>query len=229
MGRPPIGKVAMTGAERTRLYRLKLGPVTKPVTKPAGPSHDALARDLAAAQQRVRELEAALAAKPASKPGKAEPASEEMRALEGKLLKAMFEIDDLRAQLAKAKAAEPEQVRALRQRVHDLEQERARRDSAAKAAQTKAEKPALPPDEARERRIKALETQVKNLKIKLHFNDTHFAEAIAMSGGLPRPTQIAIDKVLHPDTRGHATEADKDHAGKLWNAWKDTRTRAKRR
>ena len=38
MGRPPIGKLAMTGAERTRLYRLKLGkvdPVTKPVTKPA--------------------------------------------------------------------------------------------------------------------------------------------------------------------------------------------------
>jgi hypothetical protein len=25
MGRPPIGKVAMTGAERTRLYRLKHG------------------------------------------------------------------------------------------------------------------------------------------------------------------------------------------------------------
>ena len=32
MGRPPIGKVAMTGAERVRLHRLKHG-ITKPVTK----------------------------------------------------------------------------------------------------------------------------------------------------------------------------------------------------
>ena len=56
MGRPPIGKVAMSGAERTRLYRLKLAatkPVTKPVTKPS--TADA---ELAAAKARIAELQA---------------------------------------------------------------------------------------------------------------------------------------------------------------------------
>jgi hypothetical protein len=53
MGRPPIGKTAMTGAERVRRYRRKHGtdkPVTKravPVTKPTGPDHAALVRELA--------------------------------------------------------------------------------------------------------------------------------------------------------------------------------------
>ena len=54
MGRPPIGKVAMTGAERTRLYRLKHGtakPVTKHVTKPTSPDHAALAQELAAVKR----------------------------------------------------------------------------------------------------------------------------------------------------------------------------------
>jgi hypothetical protein len=45
MGRPPIGKVAMTGGERVQRYRLK-HPVTKPVTK------------LGALEARIRELEA---------------------------------------------------------------------------------------------------------------------------------------------------------------------------
>ena len=60
MGRPPIGKVAMTGSERVRRYRLKHGldkPVTKqrgPVTKPAGADRDALAQ----ARARIAELEA---------------------------------------------------------------------------------------------------------------------------------------------------------------------------
>ena len=74
MGRPPIGKVAMTGAERTRLYRRRLGPVTKPVTKPAGPSHDALVQELVEARaeigllrQRIQDLEKALGNKPKPK------------------------------------------------------------------------------------------------------------------------------------------------------------------
>ena len=61
MGRPPIGKTAMTGAERTRLYRLKHGtakPVTKPVTKPAGADHAALVKELERATARFRELQA---------------------------------------------------------------------------------------------------------------------------------------------------------------------------
>jgi chromosome segregation ATPase len=51
----------MTGAERTRLYRLKraaAAPVTKPVTKSAGTDHAALAR----AKARIAALEQELAA-----------------------------------------------------------------------------------------------------------------------------------------------------------------------
>jgi hypothetical protein len=61
MGRPPSGKVAMTGAERTRLYRHRHAtakPVTKPVTKPADPDHTALMTELARAKARIAELEA---------------------------------------------------------------------------------------------------------------------------------------------------------------------------
>jgi hypothetical protein len=61
MGRPPIGKRAMSGAERVRRYRLKHGtdrPVTKPVTKPAI-AGDAMAQELA--QQAAVTLDAATA------------------------------------------------------------------------------------------------------------------------------------------------------------------------
>ena len=59
MGRPPIGNVAMTGAERVRRYRLKHGNA-KPVTKVTKPSSDntALAKELAQAKARIAELEA---------------------------------------------------------------------------------------------------------------------------------------------------------------------------
>src|SRR5262245_53676052 len=58
MGRPPIGKVAMTGAERTRLWRQKQAradAVTKPVTK-SGKAHKPQADTDAGA--RIRELKA---------------------------------------------------------------------------------------------------------------------------------------------------------------------------
>jgi GTP1/Obg family GTP-binding protein len=135
MPRRPLGEKAMTAAERQRKRREQLRKENPVLTD---------RQKLLAAQQRVRVLEAALAAKPASKPARPAPASEELRQLHGKLLEAKFESDHLREQLAKAKAAEPEQVSALRQRVRDLEQEHARRDGAARAAQTKAEKPAWP-------------------------------------------------------------------------------------
>jgi hypothetical protein len=52
MGRPPIGKIAMTSAERVRRHRLKQRPehVAKPVTK-----HSTV--DVEALQARIRELE----------------------------------------------------------------------------------------------------------------------------------------------------------------------------
>ena len=60
MGRPPLGKVSMTGAERTRRYRARLRH-TKPVTKSVSPDNAALVRELARARARIGELEMQLA------------------------------------------------------------------------------------------------------------------------------------------------------------------------
>ena len=46
---------------------------------------------------------------------------------------------------------------------------------------------------------------------------------------MPRATQNAIAKCLHPDTRRNATEADKDEASKLFNAWKSMANKARSR
>jgi hypothetical protein len=57
MGRPPIGAVAMSGAERTRLYRLKrsaAAPVTKLVTEHRADD----GAELQQARSRIAELEA---------------------------------------------------------------------------------------------------------------------------------------------------------------------------
>jgi hypothetical protein len=31
--------------------------------------------------------------------------------------------------------------------------------------------------------------------------ELHYQDAIALADGMPRPTRMALDKVLHPDTR----------------------------
>src|SRR5215813_15204192 len=67
MGRPPIGKVAMTGAERVRRYRLRHRPktlVTKPVTKFStdGSAVASLQAENAALRDEVIELKTVLQA-----------------------------------------------------------------------------------------------------------------------------------------------------------------------
>src|SRR5262245_41627533 len=68
MGRPPIGKVAMTSTERSRRYRAGLAAKPAPATKPAEPATKpgpdrrdekiaALERQLAQAHKRIAELE----------------------------------------------------------------------------------------------------------------------------------------------------------------------------
>lgn len=66
MGRPPIGKTAMTDAERMRRYRLRRGkdePVTKHVTKQASaaPADEALVKEVAVAKAEIAALKAELA------------------------------------------------------------------------------------------------------------------------------------------------------------------------
>lgn len=151
MGRPPIGKTAMTGAERTRLYRLKRG---KPEPK--------------------RKLDAGLAA-----------------------------------------------LERERARVRELEAELARERTRTKMP--KPAKPPLPPDEKREQIIRGLRTQVSKLTELNHMIVSRIG-AVSMSV----KTQNAIAKVLHPDSRKHASEANKDDAYKAFNAWKADKDKAER-
>ena len=63
MGRPPIGKKAMTAADRQRRYRAKHGSVTKPVTKSTERLRGQIAtlrRQLAQAREDASQLRHAL-------------------------------------------------------------------------------------------------------------------------------------------------------------------------
>jgi hypothetical protein len=127
------------------------------------------------------------------------------------------EIATLRKELQQAK------TRILQQQ-HELKRYQGRQGS-----KPKAEKAPLPPDEARDRQIKSLKTANQNLRAQLRASEEHYRDAIVRSGGMTREARNAIDKVLHPDQRGNASEADKDEACKRWNAWKTDNERARRR
>jgi hypothetical protein len=170
MGRPPIGKVAMTGAERVRLHRLKHGitkTVTKPVTKPASPSYDALVQELAAVNAK---LEAALAAKPA----KAAPAS---------------------ASVQEELLMEQRENSMLQKRVHDLE-----KALAAKPKPKSEPKPPLDPDSEAARQIKSLKTRVKNLQGELAQERELYGRTLLKMGHMDFKTSSLIAKALHPDS-----------------------------
>src|SRR5262249_38298795 len=77
----------------------------------------------------------------------------------------------------------------------ELASERSRTASPPKAA-----KLPLPPDEARERAIKGLRTQVQNLKAAL--------TAVVGRASMPRATLNAIAKALHPDRKLSESERE---------------------
>src|SRR5262249_2211051 len=91
----------------------------------------------------------------------------------------------------------------------ELASERSRAANPPKAA-----KPPLPPDEARERRIKALTTQVQNLRAVI--------QAIVGRASMPRATLNAIAKALHPDRKLSESEreTERETALKLFTSWK---------
>jgi chromosome segregation ATPase len=105
MGRPPIGKRAMTGAERTRRYR-ELYRRTHPVTKP--PSARELEAELEQARNRIGQLEAEIEKlrKQAAAPPVNQP-SNEIAALRQQLAQAQAELERVRGELARAVAEQP--------------------------------------------------------------------------------------------------------------------------
>jgi hypothetical protein len=75
MGRPPIGKQAMSGAERQRRYLDRLLAGKSSATKPKGPD----SRDRETFKARIAELEAEVARLLASKPSVTKPAKPDGR------------------------------------------------------------------------------------------------------------------------------------------------------
>jgi hypothetical protein len=194
MGRPPIGKVAMSGVERVKRWRLK-HPANKPApTKRAAPDSDAIAKAVADAvaplRARIRELDAELARE---------------RALRV----------EAEAKVDARSNARPEPPPLPRTSEELLARRTAERERV--AAKPKAEKPPLPPDEQRERRIAALTTRVRNLTGELnHFKKWHESE-MQERGGMSFTTRAAISKALRDDRE--TTDAERDHALKLFNAY----------
>ena len=214
MGRRPIGERAMTAAEKQRRYRERH-------SQPKPAQVDGEVERLRAENADLRaKLAGALERKPAVDDGEVEHLKARIAELEVKLARKPADHAEVEQLKARIKALEAYEIAVLKGEAR-LAFKRY------EPAKPKAEKPPLPPDEVRDRRIKALTTEVRNLKAQLRASAQHYAEAIEKAGGMPRETRIAIDKCLHPD--GNASEADKGAAIRGWNAWKNTNDKAKRK
>jgi hypothetical protein len=125
---------------------------------------------------------------------------------------------------AKAAAAESVTNAKLKAELDRLKAENAwlKTELQRKHSKPKAAKPPLPPDEARERTVKRLRTQIQNLKASL--------AAVVGRANMPRATQNAVVKVLHPDERKHWTREKLnealDEACRAFTAWKGDRDKA---
>ena len=122
------------------------------------------------------------------------------------------EIEALRAATTKAELALTQaENHLLRQRVLDLEQALARRESAAKSAQTKAAS-----------EVARLEEKNKELQFKLR----HMWDWYNNESGLTFKASSLIAKALHPDAT--PSEEVRLEAFKAFSAWKGDRDSAKR-
>jgi hypothetical protein len=216
MGRPPIGERAMTEAERKRRLRA--------LAKARTAEQAAALRQ--AKPEKPAEVDADLIAAAIKAEVAAGDAHQELAQANRKLAQAKAHIAELEAELARRAGEKPRPP--LPKTAAELLAQRGRKAERA-AAKPKAEKPPLPPDEERERIIKGLKTRVRNLSKELRLFRQYHDEAMTKQGLMSRETRIAVDKVLHPDTRNNATEADIDRACKVWNVWKNDNDKARRK
>jgi septal ring factor EnvC (AmiA/AmiB activator) len=84
----------------------------------------------------------------------------------------------------------------------------------------KPKRPPLPPDEARERLIKSLTTQNRNLREQL--------SRVQHGAYMSFKSLAAIAKCLHPDTRRQTSEAEFDKACRLFTEWKANMDKSRR-
>ena len=85
----------------------------------------------------------------------------------------------------------------------------------------------LPPDEARERQIKALATENKTLKDKVRVLAASLDEARAATGAMSFETESAIANCLHPEATTPTLE-QRVEAYKHFNGWKAANKKAQR-
>jgi hypothetical protein len=127
------------------------------------------------------------------------------------------EIEALHAATTKAELALTQaENHLLRQRLLDLEKALARRESAAKSAQTKAAS-----------EVTRLKEKNKELQFKLHQMCDWYNNEIPKAGGLTFKASSLIAKALHPDAM--PSEEVRLEAFKAFSAWKGDRDAAKRR
>jgi hypothetical protein len=215
-GRPPLGKQAMSGAERQRRYLDRLL---------GAQANTTLKDENATLKARIAALEADRGENATLKAENATLKAEVVR-LQAAAAAAPHEtsrprtVADLLARKAqvtaanKAKRAEAKAARLM----------------AAAAERPDADVPTLiEENDGLKQQLKAARTQIKNLRGELHhFREWHTQE-MAKKGGMSFATQSKIARVLHPDTRKQATEADIDDAYGLFNAWKADKDKAARR
>ena len=127
------------------------------------------------------------------------------------------EIEALRAAATKAELALTQaQNHLLHQRILDLEAALARRESAAKSAQTKAAS-----------EVARLKEKNKELQFKLRHMWDWYNKEITKASGLTFKASSLIAKALHPDAM--PSEEVRVEAFKAFSAWKSDRDAAKRR
>jgi hypothetical protein len=205
MGRPPIGKTAMTAAERQRQRRERLrqaGQPAKPRPQSFRDSHHVTKQDAAALQARIAQLEAELArARRAPAPvSKRHPLDDDL------ITRLQAQVRRLEAAHRAAAKAEPiappvEHGGDAGAEIDVLRATLARRDAT----------------------IRELRAEIRHVRKEI---DTHDRGAAAdLKAQIRRITmsRAIYSKVincLHPDQRDNATEADKNEACGLFTEWK---------
>jgi hypothetical protein len=190
----------MTAAERQQRHRLGLTSFRD--TEPVTKRE----ADVAALKARIAELEAEVA-----------KAADTQQQRSSERPRTAADLMARKAQVRAARKAKQAEAKAARL-------------AAAAAERPDADMPTLlAENDDLKRKLNAAQTRIRNISGELrHIRQWHEQE-MAKTGRMSFATHVAIAKVLHPDRRKQASEADIDEAYKQFNAWKADKDKARRR